>query len=126
MVAATDYPHAALYHRDAHQLYLQLGLEIAGFGKDANDTKINRRRFRSCFGVRPEACAKAWNDLLQFTPNMPAGSHPCYFFWFLIFARQYPTEHQLAGQLHSSEETVRFWVWFVGMAIRDLKPRKVR
>ena len=124
MVAATEFPHAALYQRHAHDMFLRLGLEIAGF-KYVGD-KMNHRRFRSVFGVRPDACAMAWNDLLQFTPNMPDGAHPCHLFWFLIFARQYPTEHQLAGQVRSTEGTVRFWVWFFGMAIRDLKPRMVR
>ena len=124
MVAGTLLPPAALYQRGAHELFLQLGLEIAGH-KYAGQT-LNLRRFRSVYGVRPEACAEAWNDLLQFTPNMPNGCHPCHLFWFLKFLRQYPTEHQLAGHVHSTEETVRFLVWFIGLAIRDLKPRKVR
>ena len=124
MVAATLFPPAPLYQRDAHDLFLQLGLQIAGH-KYRGD-KINMRRFRSEYGARPDACAQLWNDLLAFTPELPKKTlHPCHLFWFLKFLKQYPTEHQLAGQVESSEETVRHYVWLIGSAVRALKNRKV-
>ena len=124
MVAAALLPPAALYQRDAHNLFLRLGLETARH--KYRGQKINLRRFRSEYGTRPEACAKLWNDLRQFCPELPSTLHPCHLFWFLKFLKQYPTEHQLAGQLESSEETVRYYVWLVGTAVRGLKDRMVR
>ena len=123
MVAATLYPPAALYQRDAHDMFLQLGLQVAGH-KYRGD-KINMRRFRSEYGTRPDACANLWNDMLQFTPALPKSLHPCHMFWFFKFLKQYPTEHQLAGQVEASEESVRFYVWLIGSAVRGLKARKV-
>ena len=124
MVAAALFPPAPLYQRHAHDLFLRLGLEVAGH-KGYNRTTLNLRRFRSEYGVRPDACAEIWNDLLQYTTAVPSSLHPCHLFWFLKFVKQYPTEHQLAGQVHACEETVRFYVWFVGTAVRQLKNRKV-
>ena len=123
MVAAALFPPAALYQRNAHDMFRRLGLKVAGHKYHGD--KINNCQFRSEYGTRPDACAELWNDILQFTPGLPNSLHPCHLFWFLKFLKQYPTEHQLAGQVGASEEVVRYYVWLIGTAVRGLKARKV-
>ena len=115
---------AAYYTAGQHGLFLDLGLTIAGFRTTGSD-KTKLRRFRSNFGTRPEACAQLWHDIKTITPNLKARAHPRHLFWALMFAKQYPTEHQLAGRLRKDEKTVRLWVWYIGKRLRALKPLKV-
>ena len=86
MVAATLFPPAALYQRDAHDLFLQLGLQVAGHKYRGH--KMNTRRFWSEYGTRPDVCAKVWNNIIEFTPNLPSSFHLRHLFWFLKFVKQ--------------------------------------
>jgi len=116
---------AAAYRRDAADLFLKLGLEIAGF-RVSNSAKVNNRRFRSHFSTRPEACAEAWHDMKADDPGFRRDAHPRHLFWTLLFATQYPTEHQLAGRVGCSENTARFWVWYIAPRLQNLKAKKIR
>ena len=118
-------PPAEAYGRTRHDLFLRLGLEIAGH-RVRNSTKTNMRNFRGNYGSRPDACAEMWDDLKKSDPDFPQEAHPRHLFWTLMFMKSYDTSEQLAGRLKKDMTHIRPWVKDFGRRIQAQKRKKIR
>jgi hypothetical protein len=80
---------------------------------------VNQRRFHYHFGVSPLVCAIIYNRVKN-SEHKVVGSRPHHLLWTLCFLKTYVTEGVLATMLHSTEKTVRKWVWKWIDAIHEL------
>ncbi len=90
---------------DAH-MFCKLGNR---FTKSKMSTeKIALRRFKSFFGVTPNVCSIAWNEIKN---QAPPAAQPKHLLWCLWFLKEYSTEHHRRSLFKADEKTIRYWTW---------------
>lgn len=79
------------------------------------------RRFRSHFGVSPQACTMLWNKIAEsHMINIPAAASPKHLMWALLLMKGYATENQNAAKVAVDEKTFRKWSHTFVLAIARL------
>jgi hypothetical protein len=108
-----------------------MGLQMAGFTPERQERTClatNLARFRSAFGVSPEAIAAVLHDL-QTTQIVAARDNNLNVYYFLLsvnWCREYKTEKSMAGHYRLDEKTIRSWAFYYVSKIQALKPQKIR
>jgi hypothetical protein len=108
--------------------FLELGLEIAGFGgQRQRSVKIKIRRFRGHYGISPEACSAVFVDLQTTAIAKARIDKPDIhsFLMALDWLKTYKTEEQMAGAFGNNEKTIRLKVWKYIGAVQAFKRDKV-
>jgi hypothetical protein len=107
-----------------------MGLQMAGFTPERQERTClatNLARFRSAFGVSPEAIASVLHDL-QTTQIVAARDNNLNVYYFLLsvnWCREYKTEKSMAGHYRMDEKTIRSWAFYNVSKIQALKPQKI-
>jgi DDE superfamily endonuclease len=107
---------------------LWYGLKSAGhpWTKDSleNATKLDYHRFRSAYGIGPNACLNVFEDIKSkgLVRNPQIGP----FLSALSWLKQYPTESNHAGHWGFSENTAREYNWMYVRAFQQLKEHKIK
>ena len=106
-----------------------LGLGYAGFPANRQrNKKTNMRRYRSAYGVGPEACRRVIMDLQS--TDIADASVPDVemrgFFIALFWMKVYSTENNTAGRFGVDEKTARKKAWAYAKAIFALREIKVK
>lgn len=104
-----------------------IGLELAGFTRARQERTIqrtNRERFRSWYGISPQACSALFEDL-QAAPARVAKANCRFFLMALNWLKNYRSEAELAGQFNMDEKTARKHIWMYARAFQALKPEKI-
>jgi DDE superfamily endonuclease len=103
---------------------LALGLSFVGFPefRQRVANALNKRRFRSFFGVSPKALSNLYADLCNICPSINVST----FFTAINWLKLYDSEHVLSGRWGMHEETIRNGVRDYVSMIQSLKDLKVR
>jgi hypothetical protein len=105
---------------------LSIGLLLVGFHFSRQDVShtLNVDRFRSFYGISPEAMLQMYRDLIEHSKEN--GINVSKFFMAMNWLRLYDTEHVLAARWHLDEQTIRNHVVLVVSEMQKvLKPLKV-
>ena len=113
------YHHRSILTADE---FFHLGQSVAG--RSCNNSKRNRRRFRSYYGTTPLGCSLVWRDLVD-EGIIEAKSQPVHFLWAIHYLKTYKTQENLAAFCRCKEETAIKWCWHYIRAIKKLKALKV-
>lgn len=108
--------------RQHEDVFLAVGLHIAGFGPKKFARRTQLRRFKDVYGVLPVVVQAIWYDLKKVVPDNAKMDH---LFWALYFLRRYPTEGDFAGRLNKDPKTLQKWVWTMIFGIQELKAEKI-
>lgn len=106
--------------------FLRLDLRIAGFTDariGACKSETNVERFRTWYGVSPEACAEIFQDL-QMTMNLVArieNAKALDMLMTLNWLMNYRKEAELAGTFKMNEKTARNILWRYTNAFAAMK-----
>ncbi len=103
--------------------FLFLGLELAGF----TGYTMNLPRFKDIFYASPQTAENIFvniqdEDLGESRISKP---DPIYLLLALFYLKKYPTKHDLAAFIDSTEKTVLGWAKRYVKAIQALKEKKV-
>ena len=104
-------------------VFLAVGLHVAGYGPKKLSLRTQVRRFREMYGCHPTVVREVWYDLKK---HVPENTKLTYLFWALFFLRKYPTDGDLATRVNKDPTTVRKWVWTIIFGLQDLKAEKIR
>ncbi|KAL3912528.1 MAG: hypothetical protein SGARI_001109, partial [Bacillariaceae sp.] len=108
------------------QQIMSLGLDFAGFRgrQERVSFKLNVARFRSFYGVGPDALSCMWCDIIDLDlskKKLDAAT----FLMAMNWLKLYDTEHVLAGRWLQDEKTIRNKICDMVLTIQKLKASKV-
>ena len=107
-------------------MFLQLGSELKG--KKISTEAVNKRRFKSWYGIDWKLMNVVWY-LLRSIGWMKQLKHrkpnPIHLLWALSFLKGYKKEEDHASDVGKEAKTFRKWTWFYVEGIAALVPRVV-
>ena len=103
---------------------MSLGLEMVGFGAKRQNVrdKLNMQRFRSHFGVGPEAIV----DIIADMKNGKRDTLLSHLMMTLCWLKLYETEHVMSGRWGFGEEFCRDTVKHIATRLKHLKAKKIK
>ena len=103
-------------------VFLSIGLHVAGFRIQQLSRRTQTRRFKDMYGCSPVVVKHVWDDLKSKVSNKAKIEH---LFWALFFLKRYPTEGEMAGRLGKDPATLRSWIWTIIYGLQELKADKI-
>ena len=103
--------------------YMDIGLQLKGVR--ASTDAVNRRRWKSWFGVTPEIAAEVWCLLKVDWTNNLTSPNPEHLLWALSLLKTYKKETDYASEVCADEKTFRKWAFFYLEGIAGLASKVV-
>ena len=103
--------------------YMDIGLQLKGVR--ASTDGVNRRRWKSWFGVTPEIAAEVWCLLKVDWTNNLTSPNPEHLLWALSLLKTYKKEAEHASEFRVDEKTFRKWAFFYLEGIARLASKVV-